>query len=68
MSNKEFAFKPAPWLPKCAPDVLDRVRNIAREEMEYTNENGYSVRVVPGVHVDDRLPRIPISAIRHLLR
>ena len=42
----EFRFQPAPWLPKYAPEVLERARNIRREEMEYTNENGYSVRVV----------------------
>ncbi len=44
--NPEFRFQPAPWLPKYAPEVLARARNIRREEMEYTNENGYSVRVV----------------------
>lgn len=26
--------------------MLERVRNIKREDMEYTNENGYSVKVV----------------------
>ena len=29
------------------PAELERVRNIKREDMEYTNENGYSIRVVP---------------------
>ncbi len=44
---REFDFKPAAWLP-CSDDVemLERVRNIKREDMEYTNENGYSVKVV----------------------
>lgn len=46
MSNKEFPFKPAPWLPRYDEKVLERARSIPREEMEYTNENGYSVRVV----------------------
>ncbi|MBQ7339920.1 MAG: hypothetical protein IJW43_03575 [Clostridia bacterium] len=44
----EFKFKPASFLPhKDLPlEELERVRNIKREDMEYTNENGYSVKVV----------------------
>ena len=44
----EFRFKPAPWLPHSdlPLEELERVRNIKREDMEYTNENGYSVKVV----------------------
>lgn len=44
----EFKFKPAPWLPhsELPLEELERVRNIKRENMEYTNENGYSVKVV----------------------
>lgn len=43
----EFKFKPASWLPSGKNvEMLERVRNIKREEMEYDNENGYSVRVV----------------------
>ncbi|MGI6696263.1 MAG: 6-phosphogluconolactonase [Christensenellales bacterium] len=66
MSNKEFAFKPAPWLPKYDPEVLERVRNIPREEMEYTNENGYSVRVVLDpvlILVQDVFHRIYLSDV-----
>ncbi|MBQ5778336.1 MAG: hypothetical protein IIV97_05940 [Oscillospiraceae bacterium] len=51
---KEFEFKPASWLPYCNEvEMLDRVRNIKREDMEYTNENGYSVKVVinPELHL-----------------
>lgn len=45
---KEFEFKPAPWLPYSDDlEVLERVRKIKREDMEYTNENGYSVKIVP---------------------
>ena len=45
---EEFRFKPAAWLPHSdlPLDELERVRNIKREDMEYTNENGYSVKVV----------------------
>ena len=42
----EFDFHPAAWLPSRDVDMLRRVRSIRREEMEYTNENGFSVRVV----------------------
>jgi 6-phosphogluconolactonase/glucosamine-6-phosphate isomerase/deaminase len=45
-NNYEFDFLPAKWLPTRDPEVLDLVRNVKREDMEYTNENGYSVRVV----------------------
>ena len=44
----EFKFRPASFLPHAnlPLEELERVRNIKREEMEYTNENGFSVRVV----------------------
>ena len=44
----EFKFHPASFLPhaKLPLEELERVRNIKREDMEYTNENGFSVRVV----------------------
>ena len=44
----EFKFKPASFLPHAnlPLEELERVRNIKREDMEYTNENGFSVRVV----------------------
>lgn len=45
-NNCEFNFKPAVWLPSRDIEMLNRVRNIKREDMEYTNENGFSVRVV----------------------
>ena len=44
----EFRFKPAEFLPNSEMPLeeLERVRNIKREDMEYTNENGYSVKVL----------------------
>lgn len=58
----EFKFKPAPWLPHSDDvEMLERVRNIKREEMEYVNENGYEVKVVmdPTLHmVMDMFTRI----------
>lgn len=66
-NNSEFDFKPATWLPQHDPEVLDRVRNIKREDMEYTNENGYSVRVVLDptlIMVQDVFHRIYLSDVQ----
>ena len=64
----EFRFKPASWLPHSdlPLEELERVRNMKREEMEYTNENGYSVRVVMNptlLMVQDIFYRILMSDI-----
>lgn len=66
MNKNEFKFKPASWLPQHDPEVLERVRNIPREEMEYTNEHGYTVRVVLDptlVLVQDVFHRIYLSDV-----
>jgi len=47
MNRSLFDFEPALWLPTKDKAVLEYCRNIKREEMEITNDNGYSVRVVP---------------------
>jgi len=47
MNRALFDFNPALWLPTQDKAVLEYCRNIKREEMEITNENGYSIRVVP---------------------
>ncbi|MBQ4613088.1 MAG: hypothetical protein IJB26_06065 [Clostridia bacterium] len=47
MNRNLFDFNPAAWLPTQDKAVLEYCRNIKREEMETTNENGYSIRVVP---------------------
>ena len=47
MNRSLFDFAPAAWLPTQDKEVLERCRNMRREDMEITNENGYSVRVVP---------------------
>ena len=64
----EFRFKPASWLPHSdlPLEELERVRNIKREDMEYTNENGFSVRVVMNptlLMVQDIFYRILMSDI-----
>ena len=67
---KEFKFRPAPWLPHSdlPLEELERVRDIKREDMEYTNENGFSVKVVmdPTLHmVQDMFYRILMSDINN---
>ncbi len=47
MNRSLFDFSPAAWLPTQDKAVLERCRNLRREEMEITNANGYSIRVVP---------------------
>jgi len=47
MNRTLFDFAPADWLPIQDKEVLERCRNIAREEMEFTNANGYTIKVVP---------------------
>ena len=47
MNRNLFDFAPSAWLPTQDKAVLEYCRNISREEMEITNENGYSIRVVP---------------------
>ena len=47
MNRNLFDFNPADWLPTQDKNVLEYCRNIKREEMETTNKNGYSIRVVP---------------------
>ena len=64
----EFRFKPASWVPKYDPEVLEKVRKIEREDMEYTNENGFSVKVVfdPTLHVvQDIFHRIYLSDVNN---
>ena len=47
MNRNLFDFNPPEWLPVQDKTGLEYCRNIKREEMEITNENGYSIRVVP---------------------
>lgn len=47
MNRVLFDYAPAAWLPVQDKEVLEHCRNIRRDQMEITNENGYSVRVVP---------------------
>lgn len=63
MNQSVFEFTPAPWLPFRDTAVLDRVRNMTRQEMEsFRQENPhFSVRIVYAVQnlfVTDLFERI----------
>ena len=47
MNRALFDFAPSAWLPVQDKAVLEYCRNIPRDQMEITNQNGYSIRVVP---------------------
>lgn len=47
MANTPFTYNHSPFLPSLDPKVLEYCRTIPREKMEITNENGYSIRIVP---------------------
>lgn len=47
MNRKLFDFGVPSWFPVKDKEVLEYCRNIRREEMEFTNENGYCIRIVP---------------------
>ena len=69
--KREFLFEPASWLPSRDMEMLGKVRGIKREEMDYTNENGFSVKVVLDptlVLAQDIFYRICLSDVmdRHL--
>lgn len=64
-----FKFKPAAWLPSkhLSLEDLERLRNLTRDDLEYTNENGYQVKIVlnPGLcAVMDMFYRIMQSDIQ----
>jgi len=65
----EFRFLPAPWLPhsELPLEELERVRNIKREDMEYTNENGFSLKIVLNpvyMAIQDIFYRIALSDLK----
>ena len=47
MDRKIFDFAPSAWWPLQDKEALERCRTITREEMEFTNANGYTIKVVP---------------------
>ncbi|MBQ3234982.1 MAG: hypothetical protein IJA97_02360 [Clostridia bacterium] len=47
MDRTLFDFNVSEWWPVKDKAVLERCRSIKREEMEFTNENGYTIKVVP---------------------
>ena len=49
--HKEFTFKPAEWIPFKDKAVLERVRNIKKEDMERHYNPGFKIKIVPDVGV-----------------
>ena len=47
MDRTLFDFAPPAWFPIQDKAVLERCRSIRREEMEFTNEHGYRICVLP---------------------
>ena len=47
MDRTLFDYGVPEWFPVKDKAVLEHCRNIKREDMEVTNENGYCIRVVP---------------------
>jgi glucosamine-6-phosphate deaminase len=65
IGNKEFfTFKPAPWIPFRDQAVLERVRNVKREDMEKHTNPDFRIKIVPDVAsiwIADMILRIQAS-------
>lgn len=61
-----FEFDPAPWVPFKDKEVLERVRNIKREDMEKHDNPDFKIKIVPDVTsiwISDMVMRIYQSDI-----
>ncbi|NLJ40067.1 MAG: hypothetical protein GX352_00420 [Clostridiales bacterium] len=61
---KEFTFSPAPWIPFRDKEVLERVRNIKREDMEKHSNPDFKIKIVPsfdGIFINDMVMRMKLS-------
>ncbi len=47
--KKDFVFEPAEWIPFRDKEVLERVRNIKREDMERHENPDFKIKIVPDV-------------------
>lgn len=60
----EFTFNSAPWVPFQDKEVLDRVRNISREDMEKHANPDFKIKIVPSfgsIFVGDMVMRMKAS-------
>ena len=46
MSNSTFTFKPAPWIPFTDKEVLERCRNLTREELVQHPNPDFKINIV----------------------
>ncbi|NLJ41456.1 MAG: hypothetical protein GX352_07610 [Clostridiales bacterium] len=61
---KEFTFSPAPWVPFKDKEVLERCRNIKREDMEKHSNPDFEIKIVPdysGIVLGDMVMRMKKS-------
>ena len=47
--GKDFVFEPAEWIPFKDKEVLERVRNIKRADMERHENPEFKIKIVPDV-------------------
>lgn len=62
--TKVFDFEPAPWIPFRDKEVLEKCRNIKREDMEKHSNPDFKIRImqeVPSIFVADCFTRIKMS-------
>ncbi|NLA84014.1 MAG: hypothetical protein GX854_05700 [Clostridiales bacterium] len=60
----DFTFEPAPWIPFRDKEVLERVRNIKREDMEKHPNPDFKIKIVPdsgAIFVGDMVMRMKMS-------
>ena len=64
MTDNTFVFEPAPWVPFRDKEVLERCRNIKREDMEKHENPDFKIKIVfstEGLMVADMVYRIKQS-------
>ncbi|NLC68907.1 MAG: hypothetical protein GX754_09070 [Clostridiaceae bacterium] len=62
--QKVFNFEPAPWIPFRDKEVLERVRNIKRKDIEKHSNPDFKIKVVPdtaSIWITDMVVRIKQS-------
>ncbi|NLC40835.1 MAG: hypothetical protein GX763_07975 [Clostridiaceae bacterium] len=62
--SKEFTFEPSEWIPFKDKEVLERCRNIKREDMEKHENPDFKIKIVPdysGIVIADMVLRMKES-------
>src|SRR5690554_3344506 len=64
ITMKEFTFSPAPWIPFRDKEVLERVRNMKREDLEKHSNPDFKIKIIPnysGIVITDMVMRMKQS-------